>query len=124
MLSDQLTSAELEKVEGFANQNDVIVISPSNTATFLSIAGDNIFRLVPDDTHQGQVIAKQIWKDGIKVVIPIWRQDVYGNRLVGAMRENFQMLGGKVFDGVGYSPPTWHFSISLNRINLLMWDDE
>ena len=51
-------------------------------------------------------------------------QDVYGNRLIDAVRQNFEARGGRVVDGVGYSPPTGHFAISLNRINLVMWDDE
>ena len=68
------TSAELENVKQFANDNGIIIISPSSTAPFLSIPGDNIFRLVPDDTHQAHVIAEQMWKDGIKVIVPIWRK--------------------------------------------------
>ena len=63
-----------------------------------------------------------MWNDGIRVIIPFWRTDVYGNALVNATIKNFQQLGGKVIDGVGYVPHTGDFSASLNRINFIIWD--
>jgi ABC-type branched-subunit amino acid transport system substrate-binding protein len=118
------TSAELQKVRDYANNNGIILLSPSSTSPSLSIIGDNIFRLVPDDTHQAQAIAVQMWKDGIRVLVPIWRTDVYGNGLVSTMKEDFKKLGGTVVDGVGYFPPIGHFSTSLNRINLIIWNQQ
>ncbi len=70
---------------------------------------------VPDDTHQAEVMATQMRKDGIIVFIPMWRDDVYGD---------LQMLDGTVVDGVGYAPPVGHFSASLDRINLVLWDQQ
>ena len=118
------TSAELEAMKDYANNNGIILLSPSSTAPLLARPGDNIFRLVPDDTHQAQAIAVQMWKDGIRVVVPIWRTDVYGNGLVSTMKEDFKKLGGSVVDGVGYFPPIGHFSTSLNRINLIIWNQQ
>jgi branched-chain amino acid transport system substrate-binding protein len=118
------TSAELEAIKDYANNNGIILLSPSSTAPLLARPGDNIFRLVPDDTHQAQAIAVQMWKDGIRVVVPIWRTDVYGNDLVSTMKVEFKKLGGTVVDGVGYFPPIGHFSTSLNRINLIIWNQQ
>jgi len=118
------TSAELEAIKDYANNNGIILLSPSSTAPLLASPGDNIFRLVPDDTHQAQAIAVQMWKDGIRVVVPIWRTDVYGNHLVSEMKVDFKKLGGTVVDGVGYFPPIGHFSTSLNRINLIIWNQQ
>jgi branched-chain amino acid transport system substrate-binding protein len=118
------TSAELQQVRDYADQNGILLVSPSSTSPSLSIIGDNIFRLVPDDTYQAQAIAVQIWKDGIRVLVPIWRTDVYGNGLVSTMKEDFKKLGGTVVDGVGYFPPIGHFSTSLNRINLIIWNQQ
>jgi len=118
------TSAELQQVRDYANNNGIILLSPSSTSPSLSMIGDNIFRLVPDDTHQAQALAVQMWKDGIRVVVPIWRTDVYGNGLVSTMKEDFMKLGGTVVDGVGYFPPIGHFSTSLNRINLIIWNQQ
>lgn len=118
------TSAELQAVQDYANKNGILLISPSSTAPSLAIGGDNVFRFVPDDTLQAQAISRQIWNDGVRVVVPFWRADVYGNNLVNAMEKNFQELGGTVIDGIAYKPHTGDFSSSLNRINFIIWDQD
>ena len=118
------TSAELEVTQEYANSNGVLLLSPSSTAPSLSIPGNNVFRFVPDDTHQAQAISKLMWNDGIRVVLPFWRTDVYGNDLIKAVRQNFQQLGGRVIGGVGYTPNTGDFFASLNRINFIVWDQD
>jgi branched-chain amino acid transport system substrate-binding protein len=107
------TSAELKATQEYANTNGILLISPSSTAPSLSIAGNNVFRFVLDDTHQAQAISKLMWDDGIRVVIPFWRTDVYGNDLVKAMKHSLQELGGRVDNGVGYIPTTGDFAASL-----------
>ena len=128
------TSAELQAIRKYADENGILLISPSSTAPSVTIRGNNeynhgipgnnVFRLVPDDTHQAQAVSQQMWNDGIRVIIPFWRTDVYGNALVNATIKNFHQLGGKVIDGVGYVPHTGDFSASLNRINFIIWDQE
>jgi branched-chain amino acid transport system substrate-binding protein len=107
------TSAELKATLEYVNTNGILLISPSSTAPSLSIAGNNVFRFVSDDTHQAQAISKLMWDDGIRVVIPFWRTDVYGNDLVKAMKHSLQELGGRVDNGVGYIPTTGDFAASL-----------
>jgi ABC-type branched-subunit amino acid transport system substrate-binding protein len=118
------TSTDLKAAQDYADKNGIVLISPSATATSLAIKGNNVFRFVPDDTHQAQAISKLMWNDGIKVVIPFWRTDVYGNDLVKATRQSLQELGGRVADGVGYIPNTGDFTASLNRINFIVWDQD
>jgi branched-chain amino acid transport system substrate-binding protein len=125
------TSAVLQPIASYANKNGILLISPSSTAPSVNIRGTesefnntNILRLVPDDTHQAQAISQRMWKDGIRIVIPFWRTDVYGNGLVNATTKYFKQLGGKVIDGVGYVPYTGDFSASLNRINFMIWDHD
>ena len=65
-----------------------------------------------------------MWQDGVRVVVPMWRTDVYGNDLLNATKHNFEMLGGKLMDGIGYTPRTGDFSASLNRINFMIWDQD
>ena len=55
----------------YADANNIILISYSSTSPLLSIEGDNLFRLVPDDTNQGKIIAERMISDGIKVIVPI-----------------------------------------------------
>ncbi|MFL6381237.1 MAG: penicillin-binding protein activator [Nitrososphaeraceae archaeon] len=118
------TSAAVQGVKDYADKNGIILISPSSTAPSLAIAGDNLFRFVPDDRHQGEAIVKRMWDDGIRVVIPFWRTDVYGNDLATATKQSIQELGGRIADGVGYIPNTGDFAASLNRINFIVWDQD
>ena len=118
------TSTDLNATQDYADKNGIVLISPSSTAASLSIKGNNVFRFVPDDTHQAQAISKLMRDDGIRVIIPFWRTDVYGNDLVNATKHSLQELGGKVADGVGYIPNTGDFAASLNRINFIVWDQD
>jgi branched-chain amino acid transport system substrate-binding protein len=118
------TSANVAAVKDYADQNGILILSASSTATQLTIPNDNLFRLVPDDSHQAQAIAKKMWQDGVRVVVPMWRSDIFGEGLHSALNENFKRLGGKVVEGVGYKPPTGDFSASLHRINFIFWDQE
>ena len=97
-------------MKDYADKNGILLVSPSSTAPSLAVPGDNIFRFVPDDTHQAQAISKKMWQDGVRVVVPMWRTDVYGNDLLNSTKYNFEMLGGRVVDGVGYIPRTGDFS--------------
>lgn len=116
------TSAAVMSVKDYANQHDIILISPSSTSPALSIANDNLFRFVPDDKNQAEFIANKMWNDGIRVVIPMWRGDTFGNELVKEMKMNFEKKGGLVMEGVEYHAHTGEFSSSLHRINFIMWN--
>jgi ABC-type branched-subunit amino acid transport system substrate-binding protein len=120
------TSSELKAIKKHIDENnlDVLIISHSSTSPSLSTK-DNIFRLVQNDNNQGKEIAKKMWNDGIRLVVPIWRDDSYGNELYNAMKVNFEKLGGNVSEeGVTYDPHVGKFAASLHRINFIMWDQE
>jgi len=118
------TSAELLALKKYADDNDILLISPASTAPSLAIPGDNVFRFVPDDSNQGKAIATKMWNDGIRVVVPFWRTDSYGNGLYLSMKQNIEIFGGSVVDGVPYAPHIGELSASLNRINFVVWDQE
>ena len=108
----------------YADANNITLISYSSTSPLLSIEGDNLFRLVPDDTYQGKIVAERMIKDGIKVIVPIWRGGIYGNDLYKSTKSYFEKLGGEVEEGINYKPYTGKFATSLHRINFLMWNQE
>jgi branched-chain amino acid transport system substrate-binding protein len=118
------TSAEVAAVKGYAGKNGILIVSSSSTAPSLSIPNDNVFRFVPDDNYQAEVLAKKMWDEGTRVVIPIWRTDVFGNNLQSLLKESFEKLGGKMLDGIGYEPPVGNFAASLHRINFIVWEQE
>ncbi len=108
----------------YADANNITLISYSSTSSSLSIEGDNLFRLVPDDTSQGKIVAEKMIKDGIKVIVPIWRGGLYSNDLYKSTKSYFEKLGGEVEEGINYKPYTGKFATSLHRINFLMWNQE
>ncbi|HKR74534.1 MAG TPA: penicillin-binding protein activator [Candidatus Nitrosocosmicus sp.] len=118
------TSTAVEAVIDYADENNITLLSYASTSPVLSIPGDNLFRLVPDDITQGKVIAEKMINDGVKVIVPFWRGDIYGNALANATKQYFEKLGGKVEDGVNYLPHTGKFATSLHRINFIMWNQE
>jgi branched-chain amino acid transport system substrate-binding protein len=118
------TSANVAAVKEYADENGILIVSSSSTAPSLAIPNDNVFRFVPDDTHQAEALAKKMWDEGTRVVIPIWRTDVFGNNLQSLLKEKFEKLGGKVVDGIGYDPPVGDFAASLHRINFIVWEQE
>jgi branched-chain amino acid transport system substrate-binding protein len=118
------TSTAVSAVKDYANANDIILLSYASTSPLLSIKGDNLFRLVPDDSYQGRIMAQRMINDGIKAIVPLWRGDIYGNELYKSTKTNFEKLGGKVEEGVNYHPYTGKFATSLHRINFLMWNQD
>lgn len=118
------TSTAVFAAKDYADANDIILISYSSTSPLLSIAGDNLLRLVPDDINQGKVIAERMNDDGIKVVVPMWRGDIYGNELYKSTKYHFEKLGGKMEEGINYKPHTGKFATSLHRINFIMWNED
>ncbi len=118
------TSTAVSAVKDYADTNDIILISYSSTSPLLSIVGDNLLRLVPDDINQGKVIAERMIDDGVKVVVPMWRGDIYGNELYKSTKYHFEKLGGKIVEGINYKPHTGKFAASLHRINFIMWNED
>ena len=117
------TSIAVNAAKEYADANNIILISYASYSPLLSIKDDNLLRLIPDDINQGKVIAERMINDGIKVVAPMWRGDIYGNELYKSTKSYFEKLGGKMEKGINYKPHTGKFATSLHRINFLMWDN-
>ena len=111
------SSASVNQIKSYAEKKGILLISHSSTAPSMAIPEDNVFRFVLDDRSQAEAIARLMWDDGCKAVIPIWRDDVWGNDLMEATKKNFEDLGGTIVNGVGYTPTTANFSAKLEFIN-------
>lgn len=98
-----LTSAECAAALPLANQLGVTLISPSSDAASLSIAGDNLYRMVPDVQAQSQALAKLMWQQGRRAMISLYRDDIWGQSLAQLTAQAFQNLGGVVLGQVGYA---------------------
>src|SRR5512138_3653746 len=96
------SSAEVAAIKTFADSHGILVISPSSVAVSLAIPGDNIFRFVTSDRIQGKAMAAMLSADSIRAIIPMIRNDVWGNDLLGATTDNFTGQGGLVDPAVKY----------------------
>lgn len=102
-------SAELAALKEYSDQNGILIVSTMSTATDLAIAGDFIFRFIPNDTHQADATAFYLGKDGIEAILPVWRGDVWGDGLHSSVRENLRIENCTMLEGVRYSPMNTDF---------------
>ncbi|MDD4497211.1 MAG: ABC transporter substrate-binding protein, partial [Methanosarcinaceae archaeon] len=110
-------SDEAETVLDYATRNGIILLSTASTAPSLAIPDDNLFRLVPDDTNQGMVLARLMGDEGISTLIPMYRNDVWGNGLVNEVEKSFEVLNGTVLEGVRYETENTNLSTEVEALN-------
>src|SRR6266487_1077498 len=111
-----LESAEVAMIKPYADAHDILVISQGSTASSLAIADDNIFRFCPNDTREAEAIVALMWHDGIRSIVPLWRNDAGNNGLHDSVQAAFQALGGTVASGFRYEPSTTDFSAATSSI--------
>ena len=108
-------SSNVKHLKQYVDQNDMLVLSCCSTSPSLSIPGDNVFRVAPDDATQGLALASIMRSDGIEALVSIWRNDDYGNGVAEHTHANFEKAGGVVGDGIAYDPnlPTISSDVSI-----------
>lgn len=109
-----VTSASVTQVKSYADQFDLLIMSCCSTAPSLAIAGDSVYRLVPDDLNQGAATGKLLEHSGISAVVPVWRGDSYGDGLRAATVTNFEERGGFAYPGVRYNPDVSDLSLEAS----------
>ncbi len=75
-----MTSDEAEAIVDYANENDILLISPSSSSMSLSLE-DNLYRLAPNDEIQSLMLTFFMYNYDIDNVIPIYIDDNYGKSL-------------------------------------------
>jgi branched-chain amino acid transport system substrate-binding protein len=98
------SSAELEAIRTYADEHGIIIVSILSTAPSLAIPGDNVFRFVPPDTYQADAMASLFELDGITMVVPVSRGDVWGDKLRNLTAMAFESRNGTVYGGARYTP--------------------
>src|SRR5881275_1303398 len=87
------SSSEVAMIKPYADAHNILVISQGSTASSLAIAGDNIFRLCPNDKREADAIVALLWHDGIRTIVPLWRDDAGNNGLHDSVKADFEKLG-------------------------------
>ena len=111
------SSAEVAMIKPFADANNILVISQGSTASSLAIPNDNIFRFCPNDIREAEAIVALMQHDGIRAIVPLWRNDAGNNGLHDSVQIRFQALGGTVTPGFRYEPTTSDFSAAESSVS-------
>jgi branched-chain amino acid transport system substrate-binding protein len=110
------SSSEAAAVVAYANQHGMLVISQGSTASSLAIAGDNLFRLAPNDKLEGAAMAALMHADGIDTILPMWRDDAGNRGLHDSTQRSLEALGGTVLAGLSYDPSTADFHAAVTAL--------
>ncbi|HKS92710.1 MAG TPA: ABC transporter substrate-binding protein [Tepidiformaceae bacterium] len=110
------SSSEVAAIRDYADSHGIIIISQGSTASSLSLPGDNIFRLPPDDKLETVAMAALMEADGLTTVIPVWRDDAGNQGLVDSLRTALTAGGVTVTDGVKYATTTTDFSSTMTQV--------
>src|SRR5207248_5310800 len=110
------SSAEVAMIKPYADAHNILVISQGSTASSLAIPGDNIFRFCPNDMREAEAIVALMWHDGVRTIVPLWRNDAGNNGLHDSVKVDFENLGGTVTSGYQYQPSTTDFSAATSSV--------
>jgi branched-chain amino acid transport system substrate-binding protein len=102
MVIGPYSSPELAHVKQYADQHDILLVSPASVVASLAIADDNIFRFIPCDLVQEKATSALLTEDGIKWVIPVMRNDIWGHELLQSAAGKFTASGGGVAEALQY----------------------
>ena len=98
------SSTNAAAILDYANQHGIILLSPASVASSLAVADDNLFRLVPSDGNQAAAVAALFEHDSIQTVIPIVRDDVWGDGLIDDVTSLLTQQGKTVMSPIRYDP--------------------
>lgn len=109
-------SQSLAHVREYANENGIILISGSSTAPALAIENDTTFRLAPDDATLAHLLVVMMQRDGIRVLIPLVRRDLWGDDMLKSTKKDFELMAGSMQEAVRYDSMTSNFSVVLSLL--------
>ena len=110
------SSSEVAMIKPYADAHNILVISQGSTASSLGLPGDNILRFCPNDIREAEAIVALMRHDGIRAIVPLWRNDRGNSGLHDSVQTRFQALGGTVASGFRYEPTTTDFSTATTSV--------
>jgi branched-chain amino acid transport system substrate-binding protein len=110
------SSAEVRALEPFADSNGVILISQGSTAHSLATAGDNVFRLTPDDVQEAVAVAALMVHDGKSVIVPMTREDPGNQGLQTSAKATLESADATLLPEISYDPATQDFAPTVQAL--------
>lgn len=92
------SGATIAAANAVAIPNKVLQVTPTSTAPSITDLKDDdyLFRIVPSDNYQGEVLAKIVLDEGINKVAVAYVNNDYGVGIAGTFKEAYEGLGGTV----------------------------
>lgn len=98
-------SANVGAVRGLAGGGEMVVVSCCSSASFLSVPGDSIFRLAPNNTAVASFAAGRMLEAGAGAAVVAYRGDAWGEDLYSAAAAEFDAAAGAgSARGIRYDP--------------------
>jgi len=96
----------------------VTMVSPSATSPVISNLDDHdlVFRTVPSDVYQGNVMAHLLLSKGIKKIAITYVDNDYGKGLASALADNFTAAGGKIAANQGHVEGKDDYTPLINKL--------
>ncbi len=117
-----LNSGAAQFILTYADNNHIVLISPSSTSVSLALPNDYLFRTAPNDRWQGQADARMFVSRNATALIIVQRLDPYGTALANATGAYFKAdttytgSKGVVIDTIGYDTSTTDFTTVLSKL--------
>ena len=95
IIGDACSESTIEAAK-VAQENGIVLVSPSAISSEMSGLGDYIFKMALDDELQGEFAANFIYQKGYRRLAIIYIDDNYGNGLSNYVGNNYANLSGEI----------------------------
>ena len=99
-----------------AEEDRVILFSPSATNPDISVAGDYIFRTAISDAQLGVDTGNAMWVDGVRNLATITETTDYAEGVRRTTVAQFEKLGGKIVGAERYASDATDFRTQLTKL--------
>lgn len=104
-------------VAPIANQQKVVILSPTASAPDITNAGDYVFRNTPSDVYEGKETAKFAYNSlNLRKIAILYINNDYGVGLKDIFKNNFEQSGGIVTAMESFDPNSNDFRTQLSKI--------
>ena len=114
------TGATIAAANNAAVPGGVLMVSPASTAPAVTEIDDNdlVFRTVPSDAFQGEMLAKLLLEKGIDYVAVTYVNNDYGSGLSEAFATAFEGGGGTIAESLGHEDNRADYRSELGSLSV------